>query len=126
MEWVSDSRSVTTLCDPMDCILSGFFVHGILHTRILKGVAISFSRQYEIAWKPSSITDSMDMNLSKLGEIVKDREACNPWGHKKLYMTEWLNNKNQNQIENIRVTERGLLYLSFFGVHFYNSTTTLE
>ena len=24
---------------------------------------------------PSSITDSMDMNLSKLGEIVEDREA---------------------------------------------------
>ena len=23
-----------------------------------------------------SITDSVDMNLSKLGEIVKDREAC--------------------------------------------------
>ena len=26
------------------------------------------------------ITDSMDMNLSKLREIVKDREAFGPWG----------------------------------------------
>ena len=30
----------------------------------------------------NSITDSMDMNLSKLQEIVKDKEACSPWGCK--------------------------------------------
>ena len=38
------------------------------------------------------ITDSMDMNLSKLQEIVKDREAwcvaCSPWGRKKSDMNE--------------------------------------
>ena len=30
------------------------------------------------------ITDSMDMSLSKLQEMVKDRETacCSPWGHK--------------------------------------------
>jgi len=30
------------------------------------------------------ITDVMDMNLSKLQEIVKDRilAGCSPWGHK--------------------------------------------
>ena len=39
------------------------------------------------------ITDSMDMSLSKLREIMKDREVacCSPWGHKELDMTEWLN-----------------------------------
>ena len=39
------------------------------------------------------INDSMDMNLSKLWEIVKDRQlACfSPWGHKESDTTEWLN-----------------------------------
>ena len=37
------------------------------------------------------ITDSMDMSLSKLLEMVKDREACcSPWGHKESAMTEQL------------------------------------
>ena len=32
-----------TLCDPMDCSLPGFSVHGILQARTLEWVAISFS-----------------------------------------------------------------------------------
>ena len=34
-----------------------------------------------------SIPDSMDMSLSKLLEMVKDREACSVWGHKESTMT---------------------------------------
>ena len=40
------------------------------------------------------ITDSMDMNLSKLRKLVMDREAWHgivPWGHKELDKTERLN-----------------------------------
>ena len=33
-----------TLCDPMDCSLPGFSVHGIFQARVLEWVAISFSR----------------------------------------------------------------------------------
>ena len=33
-----------TLCDPMDCSLPGFSLHGILQRRVLEWVAISFSR----------------------------------------------------------------------------------
>ena len=40
-------QSCPTLCDPMDCSLSGFSVHGILEARTLEWVAISFSN----AWK---------------------------------------------------------------------------
>ena len=38
------------------------------------------------------ITEPMDMSLSKLRELVVDREACcGSWGHKELDTTEWLN-----------------------------------
>ena len=40
-------QSCPTLCNPMDCSLPGFSVHGILQPRTLEWVAISFSN----AWK---------------------------------------------------------------------------
>ena len=44
------------------------------------------------------ITDSVDMSLSKLGETVKDREACHSSVHgvAESDMTEWLSNNNNN------------------------------
>ena len=38
------AKSYATLCDPMDCSLPASSVHGISQARILKWVAISFSR----------------------------------------------------------------------------------
>ena len=49
-------------------------------------------------WCLDSITDSMDMSLGELRELVMDREAwraeiqcCNSWGCKQSDTTEWLN-----------------------------------
>ena len=43
-----------------------------------------------------SITDLMDMNLSKLQEMVMDREAwcAAPWSCKESDMTQQVNNNN--------------------------------
>ena len=38
------AQSCPTLCDPVDCNVLGFSVHGILQARILEWIAISFSR----------------------------------------------------------------------------------
>ena len=64
----------------------------------------------------NGITDSTDMSLSKLQEMVKDTEACcSPWGHKELDTAEWLNNnkytykveyysaKKRNKVESFAV-----------------------
>ena len=40
------AQSCPTLCDPMDCSLSGSSVDGIFQARVLEWVAISFSRGY--------------------------------------------------------------------------------
>ena len=43
-KWSEVTQSCPTLCDPMDCSLPGFSVHGILQARVVEWVAISFSR----------------------------------------------------------------------------------
>ena len=55
-----------------------------------------------------SFTDSIDMSLSKLGEIVKDKEAwhacSSPRGHKELDTTQQLNNNKVSGKIPLKVT----------------------
>ena len=61
-------QSCPTLCDPMDCSLPGFSVHGILQARTLEWVAISFSSAWKWKVKVKSLScltlsDPMDCSL---------------------------------------------------------------
>ena len=44
VKWSEVAQSCPTLCNPMDCSLPGFSIHGIFQASVLEWVAISFSR----------------------------------------------------------------------------------
>ena len=53
---VKVTQSCSTLCNPVDCSLPGSSVHGILQTRILEWVGISFSKSPLLKGIPISFT----------------------------------------------------------------------
>ena len=46
--------------------------------------------QQRMRWL-DGVTDSMDMSLGKLQELVMERDPCGSWGHKQSDMAERLN-----------------------------------
>ena len=70
-------KAFPTLCDPMDCSLSGFSVHGIFQARVLGWIAISFSRgssrPRNRTWV-SHITGRRFYHLSRQGGPLKKKK----------------------------------------------------
>ena len=54
-------------------------------------------REWQRTKRMDGITSSMDISLSKLQELVKDRETWYQWVRKDLDMAERLNNSNAIQ-----------------------------
>ena len=77
------TQSCLTLCNPTDCSPSGSSVHGILQTRILKWVAIPFSRRssrprvYCIADRffTVSVTSSVQFSRSVVSNSLRPHES---------------------------------------------------
>ena len=64
------AQSCPTLCDPMDCSLPGFSVHGIFQARILERVTISF---YRISSQPRDQSKEIEENnrMGKTRDLFK-------------------------------------------------------
>ena len=71
MKWSEVAQSCPTLCDPMDCSLPGFSVHGILQARVLEWVAIAFSRGSAQPRDPTQVS----RNASRCLTLWATREA---------------------------------------------------
>ena len=98
---LSSLQSCLTLCDPMDCSLPGFSVHGILQARILEWVSISSSTgsfqprdqtyicfihlhwQAGFLWHPTPV---LLPGKSQWRSLV----GCSPWGRWESDTTEQL------------------------------------
>ena len=82
------AQSCPTLCDSMDCSLSGSSIHGIFQARVLEWIAISFSRGSSWPRNPTPVSHIAGRHFT----IWATREAYYTlWSLKELDMTEWLN-----------------------------------
>ena len=70
--------------------------------------------QQRMRWL-DGITDSMDMRLSKLQELVMDREAWHAAVHRVTKSQTWLNNRSElNMALNSRITQKPCIYLPWY------------
>ena len=92
-------QSCPTLCDPMDCSLPGFSIHGILQARTLEWVAISFSNAWKWKVKVKSLSPvwlSNPMDCSLPGSSIHGifRATVLEWGAIAFSQGKWLGRSN--------------------------------
>ena len=81
-------QSCLTLYDPMDCSLPGSSVHGILQSRILEWVAISFSRGSS---QPRDWTSISYVSCIGRGVLYCYHHLGNPWRILSMVLTSMWN-----------------------------------
>ena len=108
------AQSCLTLCDPMDCSLPGFSVHGIFQARVLGWVVISFSRgssQPRNQTWVSCIVDGCFYPLSHQGSpssVLGPRLSTDEWNRPTIALkrvvfqsrSQTFNNKPYNKVAN--------------------------
>ena len=63
------------------------------------------------------ITDSMDMNVSKLRETVGGQRSlmcCSPWGHKQSDTTDWLSSNNHQKNKYLNIIKYMFIYIHIY------------
>ena len=91
IQWVSEiAQSCPTLCNPMDCSPPGSSIHGILQARILRWVAISFSRG-----------SSLPRDRTQISRIAG--RPFNPWVTREAPDNFWINSSHLHNLHEVYI-----------------------
>ena len=86
------AQSCPTLCDPMDCSLPRSSVHGIFQARVLKWIAISFSRGSYRDWISVSPVVGRHFTAWVTREVCSLYYFCLNWGRYYILVSVSLEN----------------------------------